>query len=158
MGIGILGAVIGGIGSVMGGMQQAAMANYQARVAAQQAQVAKRNAAVALEAGEEEQRRINQENRSRTASVKAAYAGSGIDVNTGSASLAVSSTETLGQDIARQNERETQEKWYAHMNQHDNLINQSRLYQMKSRADSMAGMIGGATSLVKGFSSVGGVM
>ena len=150
----MIGIVASVAGAGVGGMQQAAMANYQAKIAAQQAKVAKRNAAVALEAGEEEQRRINQENKARTASVKTAFAGQGVDVNTGSASLAVSSTETLGQDIARQGVRETQEKWYAHMNQHDNLINQSRLYKMKARADRMSGIIGGMTAMAKGISGL----
>jgi hypothetical protein len=156
MGMAIIGAVISGVGAIMGGMQQAAMANYQAKVAEQQAKVAKRNAYVALEANEEEQNRIKEENRARLGSVKAAYAGSGVDVNTGTASMAVESTQKLGADIARQSVREGQEKWYAHMNQSDSLINQSRLYRMKEKADRMAGLIGGATNLVKGVAAIGG--
>jgi hypothetical protein len=81
----IAGTAISAYGAYSAGQAQSANAKYQAQVAKNNQTIANQNADYATQAGQEQATEASQKARAQGASLKAAQAANGLDINTGSA-------------------------------------------------------------------------
>lgn len=140
LGLSALSGVVGAVGSIAAGQ-------YQAAVARRNQQVANENAKQEIEAGQA----AAQQQQLKTAAVvgaqKAAQGANGLDVNQGSAVDVRASTEELGDLDALTIRNNAARKAYGFKTQAAN-------YGAEASADTMAGYIGGMSSILGSASSV----
>lgn len=139
---------MGAIGSIEQGRAAAAAANYNSMIQARNAQVANANAAVTARSGESQAAISEQKTRAVAGAIKANEAASGIDVNSGSALLTQTSSEDLGALDALTIRSNASRQAYGYETQAASEQNQSQLSQFEAQADTTAGNIGAASTIL----------
>jgi hypothetical protein len=137
------------------GQAQSANAAYQAQVAKNNQTIANQNANYTIQAGQAEATQASLKGRAQSASIKAAQAANGIDVNSGSAEDVQETqreTNTLNTSTVMQN---AALRAYGYRTQATNFGAQSGLDTAESDQASAGGDLSALSSLVGGASSVG---
>lgn len=154
MGTTFLGSLTSALSSFIGGIDQQEMYNYQAGVARLNAQIAEQNATYATQVGELQATRAGLQGGQLMGRIRAAQSASGLDINTGSAKQVQSSQrEATGNSIAaiRSNAAKTA---YNYRTEGVQYIAQAQLDTLAGRNARVSGMIGAASSVLGGASSV----
>jgi len=148
LGTTVASGIAGTFGAIQQGQASAAAANYNAQLNTQNAAVAKENAAIAGQAGSQQAAMSSQKTRAALGSIKAGEAGSGIDVNSGSAVDVQASTRELGELDALTVRSNATKEAYGYQNQAENFEAQSNLDRYEAKNDAAAGWLNGATTLL----------
>ena len=97
IGSAIAGSATSALGAAFTGSAQANMYNYQAAVANMNSQIAKQNADYEVALGEQRTQKVAMASQARTGTITAGAGASGLDINSGSKSEVIASSEKLGQ-------------------------------------------------------------
>lgn len=154
MAIGAIGGIIGAGGAAEAGQATANMYNYKAGIALMNKQINLQNADYERAAGEVAAQESGMRTRAVVGQEKAAQAGSGLDVNTGSAAAVRESQVEIGQqdeNIIRSN---AARRAYGYEVEATQDQSQASLYGMAASQARIAGDIGAATSLLSAGTSV----
>lgn len=144
-----IGLLIGGtLLKTVGSLQEGAAASG---AAAYKSQVADYNAVDAIRAGDVEATNESLKNRARLGKIKAGFAGSGVDVNTGSAASVFAAQSGLGELDALTIRSDAARKSFGYKTQ-------AKLYDAEAENAKTASYISAASSLVSGASQAYGMM
>lgn len=159
----IAGTAFSAFGAFEGMQAQSQAAAYQAQVAQNNAIIAQQNATHALEAGQSNSEQKSLQGAAEIGAIKAAQAGAGVDVNSGSALDVQSSQRDLNKLATLNTENQAQLAAYGYRAQATSYQAQSGLDTLESQdaADSSyfklaGGLLGGASSLGGAFGSTSG--
>jgi hypothetical protein len=154
-GLGIAGAGVTAGGQVLSGMSQGAQAAYQAQVARNNEVIAEQNAKYAIHAGEAQAQAVSLQGAATQGRIKAMQAGSGIDVNTGSAVKVQKGAREAGALNTQQTMATANLQAYGYRQQAMSYAAQAGLEQNVAEEAPIAGDIAGIGSLLSGASAVG---
>ena len=135
-------------GSAVQGYSEAQTASYQSEIAQQNQQLALLNAQEAQAQGQSDIQQKQQQTSAQIGGIKAAEAGSGIDVNTGSALDVQSSAAALGELSALNIGYNAQTKANSYIGQANVDTAQSQLYQSQIPLDIAGGLLNPNSSLI----------
>lgn len=157
MGVYLAGAAvaISAYSAYSSGQAQSANANYQAQVAANNQKTANQNAEYTIEAGQSEAAQASLKGRAQSASIRAAEAANGVDVNSGSAEDVQETqreTNNLNTSTVMNN---AALRAYGYRTQATGFGAQSGLDTAEAGQASTGGDLSALSSLVGGASSVG---
>lgn len=150
----LAGAAVSAVGSIAQGAAAASEAKYQAQVARNNAIIARQNAEYTIEAGTREEEAYRMKGSLIRAAIKARFATSGADVNTGSA-IEVQRGAAMIQEldaltIRNNTMREARNQEVEAMN----FEAQAGLSELQGKNAMTAGLIGAASSVIGGVASV----
>lgn len=162
------GSVLGAVGSIAGGQAGAGAAGANAQMMEYQAQIARNNAIIAnqmaeheAQVGMEQAGRKSMEGAAQGGAIKAGFAASGIDPNTGSAARVGVSQRELNKLDVETVLSNAQQKVYGYRAQAANFGAQAGLDTMQENrlwgevpSDITGGWLRGASSLLSGASSL----
>lgn len=154
-GLAIVGTAVSAYSAYSSGQAQSANAAYQAQVAKNNQTTANQNAQYTIQAGEAEAAQASLKGRAQSASIKAAQAANGVDVNSGSAEDVQETqreTNTLNTSTVMNN---AALRAYGYRTQATNFDAQSTLDTAEASQASTAGDLSAAGSLLSGASSIG---
>jgi hypothetical protein len=148
-GIGTLGSLaggfLGGAGTLQAGRAASAASNYQAMVAANNAVLANEAADRTLAAGAQQTQDVSMKSAANVGAIKAAQAGGGIDVNSGTALDVQSSARELGALASTRTMENAQERSWGYRVQASNDVAQAQLDLMQGK-NQLAGAETAATT------------
>lgn len=156
--MGVIGSVIGAgvnaIGSIAQGAAAAKEAQYQAAIARNNAVIARKNATYSLVKGQREEQSYRIRGAALISALRARFGASGAEVNIGSP-VQVTSGAVMIQELDALTIRNNaaREAWNYEVEAR-NFEAQSELNEMQADNAMMSGVIGAASSLVQGVSSV----
>lgn len=153
--IGAIGTGISAIGAISQGQQQAKAAEYQAQVAKNNETIAYQNANYAAAAGETQSYNQGLKERAQSGAIRAAIAGAGVNVNTGSAADVQVSQAELGQQDVEQVRQNAALQAYGYKTQATGFGAQANLDTAQAGYDEEAGWLKGLGGLVTGASKFG---
>lgn len=148
MAIGSTGA--SALGSIMQGVSASKSDKYNAQIALQNAALAKQNAAYAGAIGESDVGIQGLKTRQDVGDIKAAEAGHGVDVNTGSAKAVQNSASELGMQSAMNIRSQAARQAYGFETQETGFQNEATLDKSKAGNDLIAGLQNAGTAAAKG--------
>jgi hypothetical protein len=154
MGGTVAGSLLSAFGAGYQGQAQANMYNYQAGVAQLNKNINLQNADYERNVGEVEAQESGMQTRARVASTEAIQAGSGLDVNRGSAADVRASETEIGQQneaIIRSNAARKAYGYDVEATQNDA---QAQLDSIAAKTSQTSGALGMAKSLLSGGTSV----
>ncbi len=137
----MIGAAVGAIGSVMSGVMAQQSANYQAKVAEINAEAAMREGYAQAGATRDQFREVKGQQ-------VAALAKSGVDINSGSATV-------LGLETQRREEVAAAVDIWRGKTEQVKYKNQAAIAKAEGKAAMIGGIIGGVSSLVGGMQGAG---
>ncbi len=154
MGLSAVGGLLGASGAKQSAAAESRMYQYKAGIAQANKKIEEQNADYAYKVGEQESARFGLKSRQQIGSLRAAQSGSGIDVNSGTASLVRDSAHdlarmdmsTIRQNAARQAYGYSVKAWEAGQ--------EANLYGMASENAQRTGKINAFSSLLTGATSV----
>lgn len=149
-----VGGLLGAFGSVYKGQAQANMYNYQAGIAQMNQQISLQNADYERNVGEVQAQESGMKTRAQVGQTEAAQAGSGLDVNRGSAAAVRSSEIEIGQQDENIIRANAARRAYGYEVEATQESAQAGLYRMAAETSQTSGDIGAATSLLSGGTSV----
>lgn len=135
-------------GPAVQGYSQAQTAQYQSEIAQQNQQLALLNAQEAQAQGQSDIQQKQQQTSAQIGGIKAAEAGSGIDVNSGSSLDVQSSAAALGELSALNIGYNAQTKANSYIGQANVDTAQSQLYQSQIPLDIAGGLLNPNSSLI----------
>lgn len=146
-------AIAAGVSSysaISSGNAQKAAASYQAQVAANNAQIAGMNANAAIQTGNTKLQAAQEQGAQEMGAIRAAIAGGGIDINSGSAlreQQGLAQVQQLNQATIVSNAARSA---WNFRNQGADLTAQSNLDVERGQQAQEAGLVGGFSSLLSG--------
>ena len=138
------------LGSIQQGVAASKADKYNAQVATQNAALAKQNAAWEGAIGESDVGLQGLKTRQDVGDIKAAIAGHGVDVNTGSAKAVQNSAAELGKLSAMNIRSQAARQAYGFETQATGFQNESALDKSKAGNDLIAGLQGAGAAASKG--------
>jgi hypothetical protein len=154
LGTSIAGGALSAYGAVSEGNATAQAYNYRAQMSKINSQINLQNSDYALNVGETKARQYGMSAAQTMGKIKTTQAGSGLDVNSGTAKDVQNSQlliSQMDQDQIRKNAGKTA---YDYRVQADNDLRQAGLDEMSARNAKKAGMIKAAGSIISSASSV----
>lgn len=148
-------AVVSTVGALSSAAATARSAKYNAGLAAENAQIANQNATMAGAAGEQQAALAEQKTRATVGAIKAGQAGSGVDVNTGSAVDVQSSAAALGETDAINIRANAARQAYGYQTQATGYTAQQQLDKATADNAGVAGDITAGATLLGGFGQAG---
>lgn len=145
------GTGIGAIGAIQQGVAASRADKYNAQIAEQNASLAKQNADLAGGIGEQDVGLAGIKTREQVGAIKAAQAGNGIDVNTGSAKAVQISQAETGLLNAMNIRSNAARQAYGFETQAVGFENEANIDRSKAKNDMTAGMMGGISKAVTGL-------
>lgn len=153
--VGIAGLATSAYAMVQQGNAASSAANYQAQVARNNAQAAQQKAAYAAQAAEQKATTSSMKAAARVASIKAAQAAGGVDVNRGSSVDVRAGTAALGQLDTETERHNALLQAYGYRSEATSDEAQARLDESRASSLGSAGGISAAATLLGGSSSLG---
>lgn len=153
---GIVGTGVSALGAIQQGQAQSNAAKYQAAVDRNNSILAQRAAADAVERGKEAEATQRRKTTITLARQRAAVASSGIELDTGSPLDILGDTAQFGELDAQTVRGNTERERLGYEAQGSNFRASAGLNDMKASSAKTAGLIGGASSLLSGATSVAG--
>lgn len=150
------GALMGGAGSLMSGEASAAASGYKATMAYYNAMLAARKADLAIQSGDIAAANAGLKTRAAMAGQKTGQAGSGVDVNTGSAVDVRAGTQQYGMVDVKNIKADAAEKAYGYQLESWSDSQNAKISQAEGESAKKAGILGGISSLLSGVASIGG--
>lgn len=138
------------LGSIMQGVSASKSDKYNAQIAAENAKLATQNAALEGAVGESDVGIQGLKTRQDVGDIKAAEAGHGVDVNTGSAKAVQNSASELGMQSAMNIRSQAARQAYGLETQSVGFQNESALDKSKAGNDLIAGLQGASAAAAKG--------
>lgn len=149
-----LGAGVSAYGAVQAGNAQAAQYEYQAQVSRQNAELERRKANDASERGRLEEYKTREKGRQFAASQRAALAGSGTQIDTGSPlAMQVDTAGLVERDAAKDRYNSQMERW-GFLSNASQYESQGKSYDSAAGSVKQAGLFNAASSLLGGASSL----
>lgn len=143
-------SAISALGTIAQSRASAASAGYNAKVAAQNADIAKTNAGFAGGQGERDVGAAGAKTKATIAATLANEAGSGIDVNTGSAVDVRQSEAKLGMLNALDVRSQAAQKAYGFQTESASDIGQSQLLRKQQSSDTTGGYLNAGATVLGG--------
>lgn len=153
LGASAIGGAAGAYGSYMQGQATAGAAKYNAAISKEQAALSEQKATMAGQAGEQQAAMQEQKTRATVGAIKAAQAGSGLEVDVGSAPDVRASAAELGQLDALTIRSNAAKEAYGYRTQAVSEKAQSALDEFEAKSASEAGTIGAASTFLGGLGS-----
>lgn len=153
-GVKAAGTALAAVSPILSGYAQSRSASYQAQVAANNARIATQNATTALQQGTSEQQQQQMKTAALVGAQMAAQAGSGVDVNTGSALDVRSSARALGELSVLDIGYNARTRANAFLSQAQSETAQGQIYRSESRSDLLSGFLSPGASLIGAMRSV----
>lgn len=148
------GGLLGAFSSMQQGRAQSRMYQYQAGVASANQQIARQNADYERRVGDVQAQQSGLKTRSEIGSAKAIQAGSGLDINSGSAAQVRESMTQIGKQNADVIRANTARRAYGYEMKGMEQEAQGTLYRSASSNARSAGKIGAISSILGGATSV----
>lgn len=150
-----IGAAMSAYGQIQQGKAQSAASKYQAAVARNNSIIAEQNAQAERERGLAQEQAQRMKTAGLIASQRAAFAGSGVDIDSGSALLVQESSSSLGELDALTIRNNAERNAHGYRTQGMNFQAQSVLNSAQADWARQTGTMGGFSSILGGASQVG---
>ena len=146
----VAGTVVSAVGAMANADAQAKQAEYQGQVARNNQITANNNAQMAAQAGEIKAFNKEQQTRATVGAIKAAEAGSGIDVNTGTAVDVQAGAAETGMTDALTIRSDAMKTAYGYETQAVGFANQAQLDEMQAENAPITGAFNAGGTLLSG--------
>ena len=148
------GGGVSALGALQSGQAANSMYQYKAGVAAINEKIAKQNAEYTLKVGETEAQASGMKTRFAVGSSRVAGGASGLDVNTGSKSRVIESTEAIGEQNQAVVRSDAAKRAYGYEVEAMQDTAQGQLYKMAGEQSVTASKYGAASSVLGAAGSV----